>query len=107
MGRRSHQPKFIHPVCCVVDVPLCGGQPGGESEWVLGVVGTQGGIVVAEAVVCPPGFRILVLACKQQRAGTPTRPGAFAVEGEVPRVLFLGICLVFYYFLDWVTFPKL
>ena len=26
---------------------------------------------------------------------------------EVPRVLFLGICLVFYYFLDWVTFPKL
>lgn len=25
---------------------------------------------------------------------------------EVPRVLFLGICLVFYYVVTWVMFPK-
>ena len=46
----------------------------------MGVVGAQGGVVVAEAVVCPPGFRILVLACKQQRAGAPTRPRALAIQ---------------------------
>ena len=52
----------------------------GQARGVLGVVGTQGGVVVAEAVVRPPGFRILVLIGKQQRASTPTRPSAFAVQ---------------------------
>ena len=107
----ASKPGHIHSVCRVVDIPLCRGESWGESEWVLGVISTQGGTVVAEAVVGPPGFRILVLACKQQRTGTPTRPRALAVEGlgcvsEVPRVLFLGICLDFYYCLRRVLVPK-
>jgi len=52
----------------------------GKSEWVLGVVGAKGGVVVAEAVVRPPGFNILILTGKQQRAGAPTRPRTLAVQ---------------------------
>ena len=74
------EPENIDPVCCVVDIPLGRGESWGESEWVLGVVGTQGGTVVAEAVVRPPGFRILILPRKQQRAGTPTRPRTLAIQ---------------------------
>ena len=76
----SHKPKDIDPVCCVVDVALCRGQSRGKAEWVLGVVGAKGGVVVAEPVVRPPGFSIFILACKQQRAGAPTGPCAFAVQ---------------------------
>lgn len=59
---------------------------GGKSEWGLGVVGTQGEVVVAEAVVRPPGFRVLVVASKQQGTGAPITSGAFAVQrlGCVP-----------------------
>ena len=74
------EPEDVDPACSVVDIPLCRCEAWGESEWVLGVVSTQGGVVVAEAVVCPPGFNILVLAGKQQRAGTPTRPRTLAVQ---------------------------
>ena len=77
----ASKPGHIHSVCRVVDIPLCRGESWGESEWVLGVISTQGGTVVAEAVVGPPGFSILVLTGKQQRAGAPTGPGAFAVQG--------------------------
>ena len=81
MSNGAYEPESIHPVCCVVDIPLCRGESWGESEWVLGVVGTQGGVVVAEAVVRPPGFSILVLTGKQQRAGESTMSRACAVEG--------------------------
>ena len=74
------EPEYVDPECCVVDISLCGGEAWCESEWVLGVVGAQGGTVVAEAVVRPPGFNILILARKQQRAGTPTRPRTLAVQ---------------------------
>ena len=47
----------------------------------MGGVGAKGGVVVAEAVVGPPGFRILILASKQQWAGVCSCPGACAVEG--------------------------
>ena len=75
-----HEPKGVDPVCCVVNIPLSRRESWGESEWVLGVAGTQGGVVVAEAVVRPPGFRILVLTGKQQRAGAPTRPRTLAKQ---------------------------
>ena len=83
MSRMStaSKPGHIHSVCCVVDKPLCRGESWGKSEWVLGVVAAQGGTVVAEPAVSPPGFHILILACKQKRAGTLTSPRAFAVEG--------------------------
>ena len=64
----------------MVDISLCRGESWGKSEWVLGGVATQGGVVVAEAVVRPPGFSILVLTGKQQRAGAPTGPRARAVQ---------------------------
>ena len=74
------EPEDVDPACSVVDVALCGCEAWGESEWVLSVLGAQGGVVVAEAVVCPPGFNIFILTGKQQRAGAPTRPRAFAVQ---------------------------
>lgn len=52
----------------------------GQARGGLGVVGTQGGYVVAAAVVGPPGFHILILTRKQW-TGAPTRPDAFAVHG--------------------------
>ncbi|WP_167371292.1 hypothetical protein [Corynebacterium kefirresidentii] len=38
------QSQHVDPVCCVVDIPLCGGEPWCKSEWVLGVIGTQVGL---------------------------------------------------------------
>ena len=79
-GFVRYEPEHIDPECCVVDISLCRGESWGKSEWVLGGVATQGGVVVAEAVVRPPGFSILVLTGKQQRAGAPTGPRARAVQ---------------------------
>lgn len=51
----------------------------------MGVVATQGG-VVAEMVVCSPGFRVLKLTIKWQWTGAPAGPDALAVQrfGGVP-----------------------
>ena len=34
------QSQHADPVCCVVDILLCGGEPWCKSEWVLGVIAT-------------------------------------------------------------------
>lgn len=47
---------------------------------VLGVVDASIRVVVAEAVVCPPGLVVQVLAGKQQWRGLVAGPGASAVE---------------------------
>lgn len=75
------QPEHVDPVCCEVDIPLCRGESWGKPELGLGVVGSQGGVAVAEAGVHSPGLSVHMASGKQHRTGVPTRPCALAVQG--------------------------
>ncbi|MFW9096036.1 transposase-like zinc-binding domain-containing protein, partial [Corynebacterium striatum] len=46
--------------------------------------------------------------CKDPNCGSSTtRTRTDLTQAEVPRVLFLGLCLVFHYFSTGVVFPKI